>query len=276
MKAKLNLFILPLLILMACSPAPAPKPENVETIVAGTLQAFTAAAPVATEVNGVPFTDDNLSFVIPTGIAASAAEEVVPAVQASADAPWWEVAPEHHIYRLENYVISDGYPNMEIYLYPLAEYAAMNADVAKRVEALKSLIASPNQPLPESLPFLPAFNAGQMFHSNFEALQFQNGSGIRYLTSFSQFPGLISNNILLYTFQGITADGAQYVSATLPINIGFLSGYPTPTNPTDFVAIEIQVKTVAQQLDESSPEAFNPSISTLDALIQSIQVSGTP
>lgn len=280
MKKIHSLLIFLIIALVACSPAPSISEQpSVETIVAGTLEALTAIAPVqpsATAISGVSFTDDNLSFVIPTGIAASVTEEVVQAVPPSEGTPWWGVYPEHRQYHLAGYALTDVFHRVDIYLYPIEEYVSMNEDVGTGIETLKSLIENPNQPLPERLPFLPTFNAGQMFYSNFGTVTFQNGTGIRYITEFSQFPHPISNNGMFYTFQGITNDGQYYVSAILPINIGFLVGYPTPTDQGDFVFIESEVEKVTEQLNNSKPEAFTPSMLTLDALIQSISVTGIP
>jgi hypothetical protein len=276
MQKKQIILIFSIFVLIACSPASSSEQPSVETIVAGTLQALTASAPVPTEVNGTLFTDDNISFVIPTGIATSVTEEVVQAVPPSEGTPWWGVYPEHRQYHLEGYALTDVFHRVDVYLYPIEEYVVINEDVGKNIETLKSLIANSNQPLPERLPFLPTFNAGQMFYSNFGTVTFQNGSGIRYVTEFSQFPHPISNNGMFYTFQGITSDGQYYVSAILPINIGFLIGYPTPTDQGDFEFIESEVERVTEQLNNSKPEAFTPSMLTLDALIQSISVNGIP
>lgn len=279
MKKQFIFFVVLAFILTACGGAPASEQPSVETIVAGTLQALTASAPIepsATAINGIPVTFSKISFVIPDGIATSATEEKFELSPSSEGMPWWETYPAHVEYLLQGYPIGEELDDESIYVYPIAEYAVMNEDVAKRIETLKSLIATPNQPLPEFLPFLPTFNAGQMFHSNFQTINFQNGSGIRYLTEFSQFPHTISNTGLVYTFQGITSDGLYYVSAQMPINIGFLIGYPTPTDQGDFVFIENEVKRVTEQLNNSKPESFTPSMLTLDALIQSINVTGIP
>lgn len=264
-------------LLLACNPVTtSPEQSSVETIVAGTLQALTVAPAQPSATNGIQFTDDNLSFVIPTGIATSVTEEVVQAVPPSEGAPWWGVYPEHREYNFDGYALTDVFHRVAIYLYPIEEYIAMNEDVDLGIETLKSLIANPNQPLPERLPFLPTFNAAQMFYSNFGTVTFQNGSGIRYVTEFSQFPHPIGNNGMFYTFQGITSDGQYYVSAIMPINIGFLVGYPTPTDQGDFEFIQSEVERVTQQLNNSKPEAFTPSMLTLDVMIQSISVTGIP
>ncbi|MBL8099277.1 MAG: hypothetical protein JNK81_08845 [Anaerolineales bacterium] len=275
-KKQITLIFL-IFVLIACSPAvPAPEQPSVETIVAGTLQALTASAPIPTEVNGISFIDDNISFVIPTGIATSATEEIVEESLPAADMPWWATYPQYHTYNLAGYVLTDTFHKADIYIYPIAEYVAMNEDVGKNIETLKSLIANPNQALPERLPFLPTFNAGQMFYANFGTATFQNGSGIRYITEFSQFPHPITNNGMFYTFQGITNDGLYYVSAVFPINVDFLVGYPTPTDQGDFAFIESEVIRVTEQLNNTSSDSFTPRLSALDTLIQSINVTGLP
>lgn len=281
MQTKQIILILLIFVLIACSPAPTSSQQpSVETIVAGTLEALTAFPfePTATAINGTQITFSKISFVIPDGIATSATEEKLEAVSSDENMGWWSVYPTHARYPLQGYPIAQELDTVSIYVYPIAEYAAINEDVAKRIESLKSLIATPDQQLPEPLPFLPPYPAGQFFRSNFQPLAFQNGSGIRYITGFSQFPeaSSISNNIMVYTFQGITSDGLYYVSAEMPINIGFLIGYPEPTEQGNFEEIKKQVELVTQQLNNSTPESFTPSMTSLDALIQSINVTGIP
>lgn len=280
MKKHFIFFVVLAVMLTACGSAPASSAQpSIETIVAGTLESLTASAPVvptATAINGTPVTFSKISFVIPDGIATSATEEIISAVPSGEGVPWWGTYPEHYIYNLEGYPITDGYRSISVYLYPIQEYVAMNEDVGNRIESLKSLIANPNQPLPERLPFLPTFNASSYFHSNFETVNFQNGSGIRYLTAFSQIPVPILNQLMLYTFQGITNDGLYYVSATFAVNIGFLVGQTAPTDWPDPVILQNQLDTVTQQLNNSKPEAFTPSLLVLDSLVQSILVNGIP
>lgn len=279
MKKQLICFIVLVVTLTACSGSPTQEQPSVETIVAGTLEALTASAPIeptAIAINDTPITFSKISFVIPEGLATSATEEKFELSLPSEGTPWWDVYPAHVRYVIEGYTLAEQFHTPTIYVYPIAEYAAINEDVGKGIEILKSLIADPNQPLPERLPFLPAWNAGEKFHSNFQTVTFQNGSGIRYLSEYTQFPYPISNNGMFYTFQGITSDGLYYVSAVLPINIGFLVGYPTPTDQGDFEEIQKQIELVTEQLNNSKPESFSPSMLTLDAWIQSISVTGIP
>ena len=137
--------------------------------------------------------------------------------------------------------------------------------------------------MPENLPFLPVFNAGQVFHSNEQVIKFQNGTGVRFLTQYAQAPYPVNNESLFYTFQGLTSDGAYYVSAILPINAAFLSADGNPETPlpadgvpfdwNNFENVPQHFDLVKQKLNATDPNAFTPSLSNLDALIQSITIS---
>lgn len=270
--------------------APAtPAQPGVETIVAATFQALTAAAPATQtphEASGTTIAINNVSFVIPTGIGNRAQAETIDAVPPSDDMPWWEIAPTYNKYLIQNYALANTFHEPAVYVYPVNEYSQMNKDVADLVDKLKTIINSPDQPMLESLPFLPTFNAGQVFHSNEQSLAFQSGTGIRFLTQYAQAPYPVNNHSLFYTFQGITNDGVYYVSAILPINAVFLSpdGNPDTVLPADGVPFDwnnfendtAHFELVKQKLNATDPDAFTPSLTNLDALIQSIQIADAP
>ena len=267
-----------------------PAQPGVETIVAETFQALTANAP-ATEtpaptiipINGTTITVNNISFVIPTGVGSGAQAETIEAAPPSDDMPWWEIGPAYNKYLIQGYALSDTFHKPAIFVYPVDEYVQMVVDVGTLVDELKTIIASPSQPMPENLPFLPAFNAGQVFHSNEQVIKFQNGTGVRFLTQYAQAPYPVNNESLFYTFQGLTSDGAYYVSAILPINAAFLSADGNPETPlpvdgvpfdwNNFENVPQHFELVKQKLNATDPNAFTPSLSNLDALIQSITIS---
>jgi len=227
-KKTLGLVII-LLATLACGTL-TPAPPGVETIVAATFQAFTAAAPpTQTPVNGTLVAINNINFTIPIGIGSGAQAETIEAVPPSSDMPWWEIAPTYQKYQIQGYPLSGTFHMGTIYVYPVNEYLQVAPDMAELFDSLKAIIAG--QPLPENLPFLPAFNAAQMFHSNEQVLKFQSGEGIRFLTQYGQAPYPVNNNSLFYTFQGLTDDGAYYVAAVLPINATFLSADGNPDTP---------------------------------------------
>jgi hypothetical protein len=264
-----------------------PAQPGVETIVAATFQALTSVAPATqTPINGTTIAVNNISFVIPTGIGSGAQADAIEAVPPSDDMPWWEIAPAYNKYLIQGYPLPDTFHKPMIYVYPVEEYIQMNEDVAAVVDKLKTIINSPDQPLPENLPFLPTFNAGQVFHSNEQPLTFQNGTGIRFLTQYAQAPYPVNNFSLFYTFQGLTNDGAYYVSAILPINAAFLSPDGNPETPlpaggvpfdwNNFENVPAHFEMVKQKLNTTDPNAFTPSLTNLDALIQSVLITGTP
>lgn len=283
-----------MLATLACglaAPATQPAQPSVETVVAATFEALTSAAPPAQatqtprEASGTTIAVNNISFIIPTAIGNGAQAETIEAVPPSDDMPWWEISPAYNDYLIQGYALSETFHKAAIFVYPVDEYIQMNADVGALVDKLKTIINSPDQPLPENLPFLPAFNAAQVFHSNEQVITFKTGSGIRFLTQYAQAPYPVNNNSLFYTFQGLTSDGKYYVSAILPINAAFLSADGNPDTPlpadgipfdwNNFENVPQHFDLVKQRLNATDPQAFTPSLTNLDVLIQSISV-GTP
>ena len=72
------------------------------------------------------------------------------------------------------------------------------------------------------MPLLPINNAGQVLHARVHYLDFDNGSGMGYLTQITMGPSRINNQELFYTFQGLTADRAYYVVAFFPVSLASL------------------------------------------------------
>lgn len=280
---KKSLALLPLiglLILTSCG-APVTTPSGqLETVVASTLQAYTQTAPTLAPLSGSTTIAEGLTLTIPTGLATGIISTTEAAVPPADDMPWWGIYPEHKIYSLQGYVLSDTFHEPRIFKFPVSEYEAMNEDVGGRIQVLKNILSNPSQPIPEKLPFLPTWNAGEVFHSNVQSINFQNGSGVRYLTQYGQFPAPVSNSEIFYTFQGLTNDGMYYISAVLPISIGFLTAQASPDSPVppdgipfdwnDYTNNEGHYKAIIEKLNTADPNAFNPALPLLDALIQSI------
>lgn len=261
------------------SPASSPTTESVPP------PAVVSGKPTATNlppsVGFITFTRGT-RFLTPTGMATGVTLNPVPASlpSSSGDLPYWEIYPEHLQFDFNGYVLKDTFHQPRIIVYPANEYAKINEGARTVILDLQNLLANPGAPLPKQLPFLPLFNAGQVFHSNEVFFRFQNGAGIRYLTQYAQAPYPANNRDLFYTFQAITDDGAYYVAAIMPINIGFLPldgepNTPLPSNgvPFDWNNYEntqTHFDLVAQKLNDASPAEFLPSLTTLDAAMQSI------
>ena len=109
----------------------------------------------------------------------------------------------------------------------------------------------------DELPFLPYQAAGRTVNALPLKLDFESGSGIRTITSFSDtiFSGSGNSN-LYYSFQGITDGGITYVSAVFPLESSVLNGR---------AASEIDWNSI-------SSSDFHPGLDELDFYIRSIVI----
>ena len=133
----------------------------------------------------------------------------------------------------------------------------------------------PDEP---ALPFLPWINMKQTFCAQPQILDFQNGKGVRYISYYSQGPNPVMDREVFYTFQGLTDDGAYYVSAFFPVQTGVFPAEP-PTcsrcGEPDYDPFAEWAPILTEQLvilNAQPGERFAPSLNVLDDLIQSIHI----
>jgi hypothetical protein len=218
-------------------------------------------------------------FEFPSALAESVWPETVVAQPPSDQMPFWVVGPEHNRFTLASRSVPfrtngmgiSGYP--QIIIYPAQEYGAMS-DLAKaEIDGLQSILATPPSVPKEKLPFLPLINAAQVFHAQEKYMDFQKGRGVRYLTQYSQDIMPITNQNIFYTFQGLTADGAYYVTATFPIRAKNLSDEPAVDDWDAFSAgyQDYLIETV-KDLNSLSTNEYEPDLAVLDTLIHSLKV----
>jgi hypothetical protein len=251
--------------MQAYTPAPT---ETVST------QAGTEAA---TEASGTTISYEGVSFVIPGGVAGSANTEKITAVESNSGAPW-EVAPTHLRFTLTDYPLQGKFHEPRILVYPAEEYARSNPAAAEQIDRLKRILAG-GTPLRETLPAVPFFNAASQIAANIKLVSFQNGGGVRWLTQYAQYAAPINNRELFYQFQGLSSDGKTYMIAILPITAPILPEDEKPEAtvpeggvpiPTDVGPSDVYYFSVTEKLNTLSADAFTPSLSALDALVQSI------
>ncbi|MBE0681071.1 MAG: hypothetical protein IH589_04090 [Anaerolineales bacterium] len=277
-----------LILTLACglsNPA-TPGQTGVETIVAATFEALTAGAP--TQPSGNPVSFEYVSFTIPGGLAAGANGETLPVVTEETGDPW-SVAPEHVRFTFNGYSTTGSFSNMSLTVYPAQEYADAYAGAETSLQKLQAILASPSAPLEfNSLPQVPSFNAAQMVAAQVQRLNFTNGSGVRMVTQYGQAVGPITNRGTFYHYQGLTNDGKFLVVVVLPIGSPLLvtgdnENEPIPVggvefpgydslDPADFESYFLAVTDI---LNAASPDTFQPSLTLLDSLIQSISI-GAP
>jgi hypothetical protein len=276
------------------TPTPTQLVDSVGTIVAATMQAYTAsptesistqastevATEAATQTGGTPISYEGVSFVIPDEVATNANTEKIIAVESNSGAPW-EIAPTHLRFTLTNYSLQDKFHEPTIFVYPADEYAQSNPNAAEQIDRLKKILGGAT-PLQETLPVVPFFNATTQIAANIKLLPFQNGSGVRWLTQYAQYAAPINNHELFYHFQGLSSDGKYYTIAILPVTAPILPEDEKPEAtvpeggvpiPTDVGPNDVYYFSVIEKLNSLAPNAFTPSLEALDVLIQSFVIT---
>lgn len=118
-----------------------------------------------------------------------------------------------------------------------------------------------------ALPFIPVYAAGQVLRARTQYLETNAVQGIAYLTIFQQ--ALEPFERALWTFQGVSPDGATYIAAIFNVSS---SVFPEDASDFDVDRFnEYRAKMVAW-LNEADPASFEPALPMLEALIQSIQI----
>ena len=278
-KMILGLLIL-LFVTVACgSIAPmTPAQPNVETIVAATFSALTASAPPTMEAeqitpDGTPVNTAEISFLIPNGIANDATSITGTEVEFPYVNPSNGAMPQHVKLTLNLYALSGTQLQPHIMIFRSEEYAQYTENTAGIISEMQSLQYVDGQPLSEKL--------GSDFITQIHAVNFKNGSGVRYLTQVFMNFQAVNNEELFYYYQGMTDDDKYYVQAILPINAPFLAvdGDPNGPLPADGIPFNTNdfpgyLETVTQRLNSTDTFSFTPYLEYLDALIESMQVTG--
>ncbi len=261
--------------------------QGIPALATAVAESTPAALPTATAESvataaqsGRTASYQGISFSYPSSLATDVQVASQPAVPAEAAAPAWAAHPEFLQFNFLGYVHGKTTNDPRIEVYPAADYKAASSGAGTVIDELQALAKSKSPAANQDLPFLPLQNAKQAVHASIKFVQFQNGTGIRYLVQYNQGPlPPINNGRLFYTFQGLTNDGAYYVSAVLPVSNSllpdddntlptsdFIDRIPTPGFYTDYL------DTTAQILDAASPSAFSPDLAALDAVIASLSV----
>ncbi len=267
-----------------------PSEEDLQAAVAATLTAMASGGqgpadvpvevitqePPAPVVEGTTVSCGNLTMVIPAGLGSVISCEEVPE-ENQADMPGMGVHPAYYELTIRDYTLQGHFFTAFIDVFPVPRFIEMMGDpMNNRVIFLQNLIGG-GIPDAEALPFLPFFNAAQMFHAQYNDLAFTNGSGIRFITMYSQAFLPVNNNELFYTFQGLTTDGQYWVSAILPTTFPGLPENSDNPPGGDWAAFANQFETyiadTTMQLNANDPNGYNPSLLTLDSMISTISIA---
>ncbi len=216
----------------------------------------------------------NVSLILDPAISTSASGQLLPETPSSTDSPYWETHPEYVSISLDGYSLSQTALQPVMAVYPVEDYRRLSDQASKTLDSLGDILS--RKPADErQMPFLPFMNAGQVFHSNVKYLDFQNGSGVRYLAVLAQYPAPVNNQDLFYTYQGLTSDKRHFVSIILPVSQASLpmSANALPVSELEAIAKDpAYYGNMAAQLNALPDGSFAPDLSKLDALIASLAI----
>ena len=191
--------------------------------------------------------------------------------------PGFDLNPQYTELTFTGYVLPDRFFTPQISVYPVQRFSELVPDVIpQRVTALQALTGGGSVG-DQGLPLLPVFNAAQELYAQYNVIAFQSGSGVRFLTQYSQAADPINNHEMFFTFQGLTSDGKYWISAILPISNPILpeNGDNPPNGQSwdqfsnNFVPYIADMQTL---LNNQVAGSFTPTITALDALIASITI----
>lgn len=248
---------------------------NVETQVALTLAAIDGNQVVAITSPSSPNVDFNgITFSYDASLAQGVSTTVIPALPPDQGEPFW-LTPQTEQIDFTGYVTGEKFHDPRIMVFSVNEYKAINPGAGEIITKLQQYISNKPTIPAGSIPFLPGWNAAQLFSVSPAFVSFQNGQGIRFLAEYGQYSAPVNNTDLFYTFQGITNDGNYYVSAILPITHPSL-----PANYQVDAIVQAQIDSnydtylagILPTLAAQPPESFTPNLSMLDAMIQSMKV----
>ncbi len=301
--------ILMLIVLAGCStatPTPSPSPEVSPTEPPPTATATqsptatleptqepsptllpTVAAP-ALEGSGVLATTD-FSVAAPQGAATIVEWNQVNGTPIDPNVPpYFNGLPPHLlvVFDKEAVSLSDFNPSeRQGRILPIQAYNAMyqqagTDDIQTLVNDLQTILTDQPVEITGAIPILPPLNATQIYRARIQYLSFNGGEGVAFVTSYAQGINPITNDNLYYFFQGLSADGEQYVSFVYPVRSADLPDTIDQVSQDTITALEADPNgyyaAITDQLNAAAPSSFTPNLDTLAGMFRSISISTTP
>jgi hypothetical protein len=234
---------------------------------------------------GTTVTYNPLTVIIPQSLAGGTSGRDFPRVEGE-DAAMWQKTPGHLQVSLADYYILQGKTHQPaIYVYPATDYAFLVPAAFESIHRLNNYLYAPNNiPALDQLPGVPFFNTQILFAAHIQPVSFQNGSGIRYISEYAQYPASANNTDQFYNFIGISSDGAYYIVAIFPLTSPVLAetsdagaalptgGIPYPDMADPTANMNAYYIAITDLLNAQPTNGFTPHLGELDQLIQSMRI----
>lgn len=180
---------------------------------------------------------------------------------------------------------ANGEPFMR--LFPIREYTAIwdaagDPTVSQSVAQLEALLITRPQSLIGDAPILPPNFAYPDVIGAVRYFTFANdaGAGVRYIGRFVTEANPVTSDQLAYYYQGLTNDGAYYLSVALPISTesfpATLSDLTTDEIAAIFEAYDAHLAEATAVLNNLAPSDITPNLSDLDLLISTMSLTAAP
>jgi len=213
---------------------------------------------------------DGVSFSYGDGLGRDVSTKIVPSDLG--EGPYWG-SPEHIEFEFVGYPVANDYHQPAVFIFSVADYKAGSEGAVEIIDRLQTLLDSRPANPEGGIPLLPIYNAGELGWAKVAYFDFQNGSGVRFVTQLGQAFWPFHNRAMFYTYQGLTGDGRYYVSVIMPLSHPMLDAYDNYQPPDDFYDIaETLVREQVDGLNSQTDESFTPNIAVLDEMVQSLRV----
>ena len=258
------------------SPAPteaiAPSAETGSATAA--LQPTAGATPLPDQTGAASISQDGITLFFDPNLILDVTGDTIPAV--TEPGPFQEAHPDYVTF---SFILDSG----ALSVVRVQDYDALSDSADAELQRLKEMIAARSSQVQDCIP-QPALSAfyttcsHQQFDASIATVDFQNGSGVRFVTVYAiQDAVPVSNENLAYVFQGFTDDERYYVAAGFHI---------THMDLEEFV-LEIPQEVYADTSGEALRQYFEdfeailnaaegryqPLLSRFDEILSSLRIS---
>jgi hypothetical protein len=234
------------------------------------------------DVESVPVVYNNVSFTYTASLAYRVeADDIAPSIDTEGLSMYGS-QPGYTQFSFINYPVTLNRTPPQVFIYPVATFPATGTISDERLAEVKAFLADPNSLSSRlaangdtMIPTFPMWNAAQVLAAQPQRLDFQGGSGVRFITTFAQNAYPVTNERLLYGFIGMTSDGLYVIAGWFPITTAALPD-SIDNNTFDYNAFVDNFQTNMSQtladLDSLDSQSYSPDVALLDSLVQSLVV----
>ncbi len=218
---------------------------------------FSFDSSLATNVNVTQFPGDAPDLEQPGGPEVAHTQFVLYS-QPPAPESMFDASVAIRVYRIADFA---GYE------FPAQQLQQLQALISNRPDLAQFMVVSADNTSENALPLMPA---AQVIRARAQYVQTPSLLGVSYVTVFRQDVSPFTGGEFLYTFQGMSNDGAYYVSAIARLSTNlFPAEIPSDFDMDQFNAtFNDYLNQSVATLNNAAPEDFTPSLTALEALVQ--------